>query len=65
MQSNQTIVIAIIAVVGLFCTYFIVRYIIRQLGKRNFCKLTETLKQQVKDAKQELETMFFPLHLVV
>lgn len=65
IQSNQTIVIAIIAVVSLFCAFFIVRYIIRKLGKRNFCKLTEKLTQQVKDAKQELETMFFPVHLVV
>lgn len=62
--TYQTMLIAIIAIVGLAAAVFLVRFIIRKTGESKFKKLAEELKEQVNIARQELETMFLPTHLV-
>lgn len=62
--TNQAIVIALIAIIGLAAAIFLVCFIIKKMGESKLRKLAEKLTGQVNAARQELETMFLPTHLV-
>lgn len=57
-------IIAVIAIAGFIVGCLLVRFIIRQIGKRTFRKLAEALTGQTNTAIQELESMFLPTHMV-
>lgn len=57
-------IIAVVVCVVIVVAFFLTRLVIKWRGKRDFSNLAELLTEQVNDAKQELENMFLPTHLI-
>ena len=64
LPTNSTMIIAVVVCVVIEVAFFLTRVVIKWRGKRDFCNLAELLTEQVNDAKQELENMFLPTHLI-
>lgn len=64
ISSNELTAMVVVAVIAGIVTAFLVRFIIRMKGEIDFRKQAEALRSQVNEAREELETMLLPTHLV-
>lgn len=63
-SNDQTAMFAVGAIVVLVVAAVLVRFIIRMMGESDFRKQAEALRSQVNTAREELETLLLPIHLV-
>lgn len=64
ITSNELTAMIVVAVIAGIVTAFLVRFIIRMKGEIDFRKQAEALRSQVNEAREELETLLLPTHLV-
>ena len=64
ISSNELTAVVVVAVIAGIVTAFLVRFIIRMKGEIDFRKQAEALRSQVNEAREELETLLLPTHLV-